>query len=328
MTANRYDVILVGPYYCDLIFTGLKEQPRLGTEVFGTGIQMGPGGNFNTAFSMHRLGLKIGWICDFGADFFSQLVLEKIQQVGMDTSFFRIHGHNLCAISAAFSCQEDRGFISYLDPIKPGNIIPVLQEFHPRCLLIGGTCLGDDFMDVSEAAHKIGTKVAMDWQHCNLTLEIPAVREMLSNLDIFIPNISEVRTLTGIDEDQEAMRELSHYPQLLVVKMGKLGATVFSGGEFLYVPGIKIPEVVDTTGAGDCFNAGFLYSYLRDQPFEQCLKSANICGGLSVTSYGVSQVPTGSQVLELIDQYDALVAGAPNLFPQHPNLGFVSECSQ
>jgi len=132
-----YDVIHIGQYYCDLIFTGLSDMPQLGTEIFGTGLQLGPGGAFNTSYVLHRLGLKTGWICDFGQDFFSQYVLEKVRQLGMDTSLFRYHTHNLCAVTAAFSYHHDRGFISYLDQFEPLDLVPFVEKYRPKCLLLG-----------------------------------------------------------------------------------------------------------------------------------------------------------------------------------------------
>jgi sugar/nucleoside kinase (ribokinase family) len=324
MEEKRYDVILVGPYFCDLIFTGLEEQPRLGAEVFGTGLQMGPGGNFNTAYSLFRLNLRTGWVCDFGVDFFSNLILEKISQLGMDTSFFQIHTHNMCAVSAAFSYKEDRGFISYLDPIKPCNIIPILEEHRPLCLLVGGACLGDDFLKVAKSAHKAGTLIAMDWQDNNITIQTPGMQEALAEVDIFLPNLCEIKKLTGCSDGEEAMQVLSKLTPLLVAKLGCRGSAAFKNGEVVRVPPIQIESVLDTTGAGDCFNAGFLYGYLHGKSLEDSLKYANICGGISVTGYGVSQMPVAEQVDTLLAHYDELTAGAVQLLPKQPQLGFVA----
>ena len=62
------DVMLAGVYFCDLIFTGLPNMPVLGQEIFGTGFDILPGGTFNTAVALHQLGLKVGWLCEFGSE--------------------------------------------------------------------------------------------------------------------------------------------------------------------------------------------------------------------------------------------------------------------
>ncbi len=85
--------------------------------------------------------------------------------------------------------------------------------------------------------------------------------------------------------------------------------------------GIHTGQVVDTTGAGDCFNAGFLYGYLKGESLETCLRYANLLGGISVTGHGVSQIPAGEQVEALMARYDALVKGEIDL-PRQPGLGW------
>ena len=83
---------------------------------------------------------------------------------------------------------------------------------------------------------------------------------------------------------------------------------------------IQVPRVIDTTGAGDSFNAGYLYGFLQGAPIETCLKYANLMGGACVTGFGVSQIPNRSQLEMLIDQYDQMVAGTGEL-PMQPSLG-------
>ena len=66
----NFDVIVFGDYFCDLIFTGLPHMPAPGEEVYSRAFDVQPGGSFNAACAMHRLGLNVGWACDFGNDLF------------------------------------------------------------------------------------------------------------------------------------------------------------------------------------------------------------------------------------------------------------------
>jgi sugar/nucleoside kinase (ribokinase family) len=88
----------------------------------------------------------------------------------------------------------------------------------------------------------------------------------------------------------------------VVIKLGQQGAIAQVNGELVHVPALKV-NVLDTTGAGDIFNTGFMYGYLRGETLERCLMYGNICGGLSTTGYGVSNVPTAEQVEEKILHY-------------------------
>jgi sugar/nucleoside kinase (ribokinase family) len=316
-----YDVIHIGPYFCDLIITGLEELPQLGNEIYGTEMQMSPGGAFNTTYALSRMGLKTGWMTDFGTDFFSQFVLEKIKELGIDPTFFRIHAHNQCALSVSFSYSHERGFISYTDSSEPWDLLSILREHRPRSVLLGGLEYSEAFVEFAKAAHAMGSKLVMDCQARDVTLKTPGITEALGIMDVFLPNQSEAQRLTGIDDTHAAARVLSRLAPLVVVKLGAEGALAAWGDETVHVPAIHIQHVADTTGAGDSFNAGFLYAYLKGKTIEECLKYGNILGGVCVTGLGVSQIPTREQVEMLVPQYEALVNGEVEL-PHQPGLGW------
>jgi sugar/nucleoside kinase (ribokinase family) len=328
MTVNlpaRYDVIHIGPYFCDLIISGLLDLPQLGCEIYGTELHMIPGGAFNTTYALHRLGLKTGWVTDFGSDYFSKFVLDKVNELGIDKTFFKIHDHNLCALSVAFSYHNDRGFISYTDTYKPSDLSPILKEHLPRVLLIGGLEYGPDFLEFAATARQLGITLVMDCQYRDVTLETPGVLDAIRAVDLFIPNCCETVRLTGAEDAIEGARILAQYIPFIVVKMGRKGAFALQQGTETMVPAIHVEKVVDTTGAGDSFNAGFLYGYLNGARLETCLKFANLMGGISVTGYGVSQIPNQDQLELLIDQYDKLVGGEAE-FPTQPSLGLNFSC--
>jgi sugar/nucleoside kinase (ribokinase family) len=85
---------------------------------------------------------------------------------------------------------------------------------------------------------------------------------------------------------------------MVVVKDGAGGAWSAYQGQIEHADAISAGEVVDTTGAGDCFNAGFLYGHIVEKvPPQRCLQYGNICGGLSVTAQGgATAAPTYDQL--------------------------------
>ncbi|HIQ05514.1 MAG TPA: hypothetical protein EYH31_07425 [Anaerolineae bacterium] len=105
--------------------------------------------------------------------------------------------------------------------------------------------------------------------------------------DIFLPNEIEALLLTHSRTLEEALPELTQLGPLVVVKRGAKGAIAVNEHGIVEMPAISV-QPVDTTGAGDCFNAGFLYGWLQRWPLSQCLRAGNICGGLSTTSPGGS----------------------------------------
>ena len=296
---GNYDVLLFGGYFFDLIVTGLPEVPRLGTDLFGSDMGIFAGGTFNTVRALHRLGLRVGWVCDFGNDLFSQFVLNEARQEGVDTRLFRMHDHPVRAFSLAFSFQMDRGFISYIDPEPTWDRVPYVIEHQPRSVLLGHLQYGSEFTPLVAAARQVGALVLMDCQAASATLETPGVTEALRSVDIFLPNISEALQLTGAPTVQSAAEILSEYTPLVVLKMGPEGALAQTRECCIQSPGLEV-DAVDTTGAGDCFNAGFLYSRLRGEPLERNLEAGNICGGLSTTRHGSIATPTEAELLRYI----------------------------
>ena len=295
-----YDVLLWGVYFCDLIFTGLPQVPRLGAEVFSTDFSMTPGGPFTTAVAMHRLGLCVGWMCDFGDDAFSQFVLAAAKREGIDDSLFQLHPFPVRRVSAAFSFSHDRGFVSFMDDVAQTSPVLLIERHRPRCVFLPHLHYGQLYAHLFACARAQGAAIFMDCQSTDATLETPGVVEALEAVDVFAPNEVEALQLTGAATVDQALARLTELTPLVIVKRGAEGAMARQDGEVVQVPAIPV-EVVDTTGAGDCFNAGFIYGYLRGAPLETCLRAGNICGGLSTTAVGGrAAAPTAARVEEYL----------------------------
>ena len=297
--AGNYDVLLWGIYFCDLIFTNLPEAPRLGTETWSDGFDMAPGGPFTTTVAMQRLGLNVGWMCDFGTDLFSQYALEAARQEGIDDGLFQIHPYPVRRVSAVFSLLGDRGFLSFMDDVEQTSPTPLIEQHQPRCVFLPHLHYGDAYVDILAAARGCGSILFMDCQSTEATLDTPGVVDALRRADIFAPNETEAQQLTGAESVEDALDHLAELTPVVVIKLGSDGAIARSGDKTICAPAIQV-SAVDTTGAGDCFNAGFLYSYFQGAPLEICLQSGNICGGLSTTAVGgTAAAPTVNQVEEL-----------------------------
>jgi sugar/nucleoside kinase (ribokinase family) len=291
---QAYDIIVFGEYFCDLIVTGLTEIPRLGADIFGTSMGIVTGGSFNTVRSLHRLGLRVGWAADFGSDLFSQNALDEIRQEGVDTHLFRHHDRPVRSFSLAFSCGNERGFISYIDPVEKYPREPLVYTQRPPCVFLCGLEYGPEIPALAGAVHEVGGLLGMDSQSTRATLKTPGVVEALQAVDLFMPNSEEAMSITGTRCPDEAAALLACYTPLVVIKQGGEGVLAQSGERVLTAPAIPV-TVLDTTGAGDSFNAGFLYSHLRGDPLEVSLAYGNICGGISTTGYGASAVPTAEE---------------------------------
>ncbi len=301
--SDQLDILVWGIYFCDLIFTGLPHIPKLGAEVYGDDFTMIPGGCYNTAVALHRLSMKVGWACDFGNDLFSQFVLERARDEGINTHLFTHHPYPVRRITAAFSFAHDRGFISFTDEVDQTSAIPFIEKYQPQCLLLPHLHFGERYEDLFAAAQQNNVLIFMDCQSIDATLETPGVKQALRSVDIFSPNQTEALQLTGASGVDEALSQLSQYSPTVVIKTGSEGAIARSGDEIVHAPALEV-QVVDTTGAGDCFNAGFLYAHLIQKvPIERCLQAANYCGGISTMAAGGSSIPDVRQMEEYLARF-------------------------
>jgi sugar/nucleoside kinase (ribokinase family) len=292
------DVLLPSAYFCDFIFTGLPNVPKLGDEVFCQGLKVMPGAGFIPAVALTRLGLQVGWACDFGNDFFSRYVLEEARRQNLNPELFQHHDHALQAVTVAYSFSHDRAFLSYIDPLPGLNLTDLVRNHPARCLLLMSFQTGSDFAETVAAAHELGTLVFMDAQVAgDATLKEPEVVTSLRSIDIFAPNLKEALQLTGEAHVETALRKLAELTPTVVIKLGAEGAIAESKGRQIHLPGLAA-NAVDTTGAGDNFDCGFLYGWLRGYSLDDCLRCGNFCGSRSITAHGGWEASPRARQLE------------------------------
>jgi sugar/nucleoside kinase (ribokinase family) len=286
-----FDVIVAGSYSVDLIFSGLGEFPQLGKDTVGTDFNMTPGEAFISAVSMHRLGVKVGWAADFGNDDFSRFALEHAREEGLDESLFVIHHRPYRRISVAATFPDDRAFITYYDPDpQVPAAIPALVKSQARVLLIPGLYTGHLLAAGKKIIRAKNMTLVMDGNSSNgdilgKTGLCKSIRHAIKSVDIFLPNAQEARRLTGETNLEGAIRKLGELCPIVVIKDGSKGSFSYANRQIIHEPAIRV-DPVDTTGAGDNFNAGFIRAWLDGCPLDICQKWGNIVGGLSTTELG------------------------------------------
>lgn len=285
-----YDIFVPGDYFFDLIYTGLPEFPVLGREIFSEGLATTGGALFITAVALHRLGVKVAWSSSFGTDSYSQFVRQLAQDEGLDLSQARILDRPFRRISTALPYQGERAFISYVDPVPPDQDDYWLEQMRScnfRHLHLGAVLSHDRLERMAEVARARGATISMDCQDFPDLYSICSWQNLLAMIDLFVPNAREAMQITGTSAVQSAIEKLMEWVKVVVVKDGANGAWLGYEGEVHHLPAIDAGPVLDTTGAGDSFNAGFLYGWIVEgAPLEVCARYGNICGGISVTAVG------------------------------------------
>jgi sugar/nucleoside kinase (ribokinase family) len=301
-------VLVVGGYYVDIIFAGLPRWPRPGQEVFGTHMELQPGGAFTHQRALHRLGVPALGTADLGDDAYSALILQEARAEGMDTTAYRLLARPVRNVSVAVSHAGERGFISFKEPLEPAENAQAIQEAilqqRPACVLITEFPSGPHFGALVAAARQVGSLIVLDCQHVDVTLADPAVADTLRSVDVFAPNAAEARHLTGRGRLDEALDDLAALVPTVVVKNGPEGAIAAVPGRREAAPAPPA-DVVDTIGAGDCFDAGFVAGHLYGLDLADSLRLATLCGTLAVGDHGGGGAPT----------LDEVTRHAPSLVP-------------
>jgi sugar/nucleoside kinase (ribokinase family) len=309
MLATSRRVVVVGDVFCDIILRGVDGLPRWGEEVFADEPVMCPGGAATVAIGLAQLGGSTTLLGRTRAqDTIGQVLDDELARyVDLDVRWLLPAPST--AITVAVRHDIERALISYAPPAEVGPLAPQLpweQLDGAGHLHVGGWQEGDRPLDdqcaIFAEAHTRNLTTSLDTSLGRDAALATRIRQLLSNVDVFLPNAAEACWVTGAVDPLQALDHLSGVVPTVVVTLGGDGAIASSGGQTHSVAGLG-SAVVDTTGAGDAFTAGFLHGFLRQWPLVRCLALANVCGGLSVARIGSSiSVPNRREAFGVLQQ--------------------------
>lgn len=275
MKAKKIDCFVAGEANIDLLIqSNAALEP--GTEKLAQNLQLALGGSSAiTAFNLSSLGAKVSFVGVVGADAFGAFVRQRLAAAGVDLTFLRQSRREKTGITVWFDRSGQRAGVTYLGTIpllRPGDI-PIDQFRRARHFHVGHYFLLKNLhakaASVFAEAKRLGLTTSLD---CNYDPEEKwdsKIRQVLPCVDIFFPNDQEASRLTGCKRPEDAARELGKLARTVAVKLGAEGVLVFNQGEFFRIPARKV-RAIDTTGAGDSFNAGFLARFLQGAPIREC----------------------------------------------------------
>ena len=298
----EYDLAVVGRPSVDITFTGLDAWPELGRDVDASGFGWGAGTSFNTPASANRLGLRVAYVSVVGTDLWSRFVVEEYEREGLPTEFLRVVDGPLVFVSVGMNLDTDRGFVTYADPAEDAE-----EDMYRRAteLVSSGRVrhlhgyISKDDAKLARAARDRGMTVSFDsWGGPWFEADAEPV-DVLPLGDVVLANEGEAMAMTGAGDPDAAIGALAELCRFVVVKRGADGASALIDGRRIDVPTAPVVPV-DTTGAGDCFSAGFLYGWLHGLPPEVCLGLGNLCGGAVVRAFGgYKSCPAEAELLSM-----------------------------
>lgn len=287
---KRWDAVTVGEIYIDHVFSGLLNWPRPGEEVFTRNYTRELGGG--AAITACGLGLLDRKTAVFGVvgDIEGEWIKRRLRDFRVETDhLMQIQGSS--GVTVSVSVMSERSFYSYAGTNESLNTYlsspEILGQLQQAAHVHFAVPLErEQAKHIIPALKDAGCSISLDvgWQpEWYLKAEnLQTCRE----IDYFLPNRKEAEYLTGKRHPEEVLLGLEGLGFThVVVKMGPEGAAIHTNGTMLQVasPGIR---VVDTTGAGDAFDAGLIDAVLDKAEALETLRRAATCGALSTRTPG------------------------------------------
>jgi sugar/nucleoside kinase (ribokinase family) len=297
------DVYVIGDVNPDILVIGSDVVPEFGqVEKYVGTIRLTVGGSSAiTACGLARLGLRVAHGGIVGDDILGHAVLEGLRERGVDTSTVTVDPAIPTGATVHLGTGDDRAMLTAtgtIDRLRAEDVPrQVLQ--HVRHIHAGSTGiqpkLRPGLPDLYREARAAGVTCSFD-TNWDPDRRFEGIDRMLAATDVFLPNDKEATAITGESDPLAAAhalvaraeaggRDPDAGPLTVVVKLGAEGALAVRGDEALRVPADRV-KVVDSTGAGDGFNAGFLYGFIERRPLAECLALGVACGSLSVRAIG------------------------------------------
>lgn len=306
---RNIDILVPGEINPDLILNDPNLEPRFGQrEVLVQDFEMTIGSSSAIfACGVARLGLKIALIGVVGDDPLGRFMQEALRQRNVDTSSILVSPHQKTGVSVILSRSGDRAILTYLGCISaleadqiPDALLARARHLHV-CSLFLQSRLRPGLPSLFRRARNFGLTISLDtnWDPSG---KWEGVLDLIAQVDVFLPNEQEALAIASAAHLPQALDLLGQRCPIIVVKLGEKGAIARCDNETVVVPALPV-QVVDTVGAGDSFNAGFLYGYLAGFPLRKSLELAVACGSLSTRAAGgVNAQPTLEEALQYVSR--------------------------
>jgi sugar/nucleoside kinase (ribokinase family) len=289
----RFDVTIAGELNLDLILYGLPEQLLPERELLADRMMLTLGSSSAiVAHNLSALGSQVGFQSRIGDDPLGQIALERLHQSGVDVSRVRhVTGAITTGLTVILHHESWRNILTYAGTIAELtwndldlDYLADSKHFHLSSYYLQ-RALRPRIIELFQHMKAKGLTISLDTNDDPDDRWEGSLEEVLQHVDVFLPNEREACKAAGTDDLEGAIRKLSSWVPLVVVKMGRHGALAQRGTERFTSPARKV-EAVDTVGAGDSFDAGFLHEYVRKADLSTCLAGGNQAGALSTTRPG------------------------------------------
>jgi sugar/nucleoside kinase (ribokinase family) len=306
-TTHAPRILVVGEINVDFVFKGCRALPMPGKEVLADDFVMTPGSSsMICAMGLAKLGNSVAFHGRLGTDASGEFCLRALHGAGIDTSSLRPDASLRTGVTASLSTPHDRALVTFAGAIAELRAEEVQDEWLRKATHLHVSsyylqkALRSGCRRLFERATALGLTTSLDpgfdpeqkWESDLL--------ETLQQVDVFLPNEQELEAITGRGDLSEALAAVQNGRTRTVVKRGSEGCTSLDDGLRRDVPAYAV-DAIDSTGAGDSFDAGFLHAWLRQMSWLDCMRWGSACGSLSTRGIGgTTAQATADQALNVM----------------------------
>ncbi len=284
--------LAVGDLNVDIIASGMSLFPELGQEILCSDIRTVLGGSASIfACRLAQLGAKVDILGKVGNDEYGRTVLNVLKSNGVGIDKVIVKDDLRTGVTISLTYPENKALITFMGSIgaleksdvKP-EVFKGYEHLHVSSIYLQPKLL-NYLAEIFSEAKEQGLITSLDPQ-CDPQGRYGKIWEILEHTDIFLPNEDEAMGITGTTSVLNALKKLSLKVKTVVIKCGREGAVGMANDEIVNVKAFKI-KPIDTTGAGDSFDAGFIYYFVhKNKSLRDSVIFANAVGALACLNVG------------------------------------------
>lgn len=299
---KQWDVITVGDVFLDIVLTGFHTWPQAGEEACAKALRRDLGGGAAiTACGLSKLGRRAALLAMMGRD--ADWLVARLSEFGVTPELLLVNQQDATGLTVSVSTAADRAFFTYPGANRELQamllITPSIRQTlaAARHVHLALPAVPPLISTLSKALRQAGVTLSLDvgWQAQWLRKRHNL--QALSHIDLFMPNEREAELMTKQAAPEAMLRQFAKAgARGVALKLGARGAMLLWEDQIYSCPPLAV-KPRDTTGAGDCFDAGFIHAWLNRSAPEEWLESGNVCGALSTQQLGgVDGFPTVRQL--------------------------------
>jgi sugar/nucleoside kinase (ribokinase family) len=244
------------------------------------------------ASNISGLGARVAFIGRLGDDIFGKMITDDFLKKGIDITMIKMNDSLRTGATIVLNVKEDRAMVTFpgamnfltLEDINKKDISRAKHLHLSSYYLQPG--LRKDVGKLFKMARESGLTTSFDMQWDPEEKWDIDLNTILPHVNVFFPNETELLSVTNSRNLKEAVYKIREITEIIAVKRGNKGSIIYRKSDIHEVPAFLNERVVDAIGAGDSFNAGFIYKYIKGVPVEECQRFGNLTGAINTTRAG------------------------------------------